>query len=303
MNKSVEKNTKTVVAIIISTVLPGTIRKHILPLTSSYIKLCYNPFFIAMGTTMRDFLNPEFILFGVYDKDAALKAEKFYKSLFKANFFRTSIENAELIKVSYNTFIGMKIVFANVVMELCEKIEGTNVDEVMNALKLAKTRLISDKYLDGGMGDGGGCHPRDNIAMSHLAQSKNLSFDWFESVMLAREKQTEWLAKLIMDENLPIVILGYTFKEESNIIVGSAAVLLKNILIEKGKEVEIFDPKLSEGEYEFSSKPKVYFIGTRHKIFKKYIFPIGSTVIDPWRFLKLNQKGVKYIGVGQSNKI
>ena len=300
LSKTIEKIKKEVVLVIISTVLPGTIRNHILPLTNEYMKICYNPYFIAMGTTIKDFLNPEFVLFGKHDEDAAKKVEAFYKTLFEAKFYKTSIENAELIKVSYNTFIGMKIVFANLIMEICHKTEGTDVDEVMNAIKISTNRLISDKYLDGGMGDGGGCHPRDNIAMSHLAKNQQLSYDWFESVMLAREYQTEWLSKLIINENLPIVILGYTFKEESNITVGSPAILLKNILIEKGKKVEMYDPKVESIDYKFTEEPKVYFIGSKHEKFKDYKFPKGSTVIDPWRYLKIKSNEVKYIGVGNN---
>jgi UDPglucose 6-dehydrogenase len=60
----------------------------------------------------------------------------------------------------------MKIVFANTLMEICDSLPGCNVDQVTDALKLADKRLISPAYLSGGMGDGGGCHPRDNIAMS-----------------------------------------------------------------------------------------------------------------------------------------
>ena len=110
---------KNKVVIIISTVLPGTISREIKPLLNKYVKLCYNPFFIAMGTTINDFLNPEIILFGVDDKHAAKKAEKFYKTINNSPFFKTSIENAELIKVCYNTFISTKIAFINTIMELC----------------------------------------------------------------------------------------------------------------------------------------------------------------------------------------
>ena len=157
------------IVIIISTVLPGTIEREIKPLLNEKVKLCYNPFFIAMGTTLPDFTNPEFVLFGVDDEDAAKKAEEFYKTIHDRPFFKTSIKSAELIKVAYNTFIGMKIVFANTMMEICYH-TGANVDEVSAAMGLATDRLMSTKYLYGGMGDGGGCHPRDNIAMSWLSR-------------------------------------------------------------------------------------------------------------------------------------
>ena len=84
--------------------------------------------------------------------------------------FECTLDEAELIKVSYNTFITMKICLANTVAEMSHKLNNINSDNVMDALKLANQRLISDKYLNGGMGDGGGCHPRDNIALSWLSQ-------------------------------------------------------------------------------------------------------------------------------------
>ena len=114
------------VVIIISTVLPGTIEREIMPIIkdNDKFKLCYNPFFIAMGTTVYDFLNPEFVLFGVYDKYAAETAEEFYKTIHNKPFYKTDIINAELIKVCYNTFIGMKIVYSNTIMEICHKNGG-----------------------------------------------------------------------------------------------------------------------------------------------------------------------------------
>ena len=61
-------------------------------------------------------------------------------------------------------------------------------------------RIISDRYLSGGMGDGGGCHPRDNIALSWLSDKLDLSFNWFDNIMMQRENQTDWLASLIEEQ-------------------------------------------------------------------------------------------------------
>ena len=224
---------ETVVAIN-STVLPGTVRRHIKPVISPLIRLCYNPSFIAMGTTMRDYLNPEFVLLGVDDPRSAIPVETFYSALTEAPICRMSIESAELTKVAYNTYIGMKIVFANTLMEICHKSPAANVDDVTGALKRAHRRLIGPQYLDGGMGDGGGCHPRDNIAMSWLAQQLPLSHDIFEDVMIARDNQTEWLADLMCAHDLPKAIVGYTFKAGTDLTVGSPALLLKAILQERG---------------------------------------------------------------------
>ena len=106
LSDEIEKQGVDKIVIVISTVLPGTIRNEIKPLLGQHTKLCYNPFFIAMGTTMRDFLKPEIVLFGVEDKDAAQTAKKFYRTLHHQPFYDTTIENAELIKVCYNTFIS-----------------------------------------------------------------------------------------------------------------------------------------------------------------------------------------------------
>lgn len=300
LSESIKLQTKDKVVIIISTVLPGTIEREIKPIIKDNpkFKLCYNPFFIAMGTTIYDFLNPEFVLFGVDDENAATIAEDFYKTLHDRPFYKTAIINAELIKVSYNTFIGMKIVFANTLMEICHK-NGGDVDQVIGGLKLATDRIISTKYLRGGMGDGGGCHPRDNIAMSWLAKELNLSHNFFEDIMKAREDQTEFLADLIMEQEGPYFILGKTFKEETNLTVGSPAILLFNILKERGVEVTHIDPFVDDVDFDLVKG--TYFVATRHKFFKYLDFPEGSTVIDVWRFMGESQNDkVKYIKVGKS---
>ena len=291
--------------VIISTVLPGTIRKKIIPIKSKYINICYNPFFIAMGNTINDFLKPEFILLGGNNKEANKKVIKFYKTINTSKVFSTTLENAELIKVSYNTFISTKISFINTIMEACHKLPNTNVDQVSSALKMASKRLISKAYLNGGMGDGGGCHPRDNIALSHLSEKLNLSFNWFDNIMMQREKQTEWLASLIVKnkKKMKVNILGKSFKDETNLITGSPSILLKNILLEKKINVQHWDPyvdfnfKEYEIKYSWKKNPQLYFIGTKHKIFKKFPFCKGSVVIDPWRIIEKN-KNIKLISVG-----
>ena len=293
------------VVIIISTVLPGTIRKEIMPLLNEHVKLCYNPFFIAMGTTRKDFENPEFVLFGKDDQDAYDLATQFYSTIHNKPVYGCSIEEAEMIKVTYNTYITMKICLANVVMEVSHKLDGINCDNVMKGLFMANERLISPKYLLGGMGDGGGCHPRDNIALSHLAQNLDLSIDWYENLMLTREKQTDWLADLIQQykSGMDIMILGKCFKKETNLTVGSPSILLKNILEERNETVEMYDPWVDgeEGKEAALDEAKLFFIGTNHDKFLDYTFPDGSIVIDPWRYLAVPEDGsYKVIQVGIS---
>jgi len=301
ISEEVDKIGEDRTVVIISTVLPGTVRREIKPLLSDHIKLCYNPFFIAMGTTIRDFLHPEFVLFGVDDQSAYKKASSFYSTLHSRPVYKCTIEEAEMIKVTYNTYITMKICMANAVMEIAHKLENIDCDKVMEGLFLANERLISPRYLYGGMGDGGGCHPRDNIALSWLAQKLDLSYDWYENLMMCREKQTDWLADLMEDWNLPKVILGKAFKPETNLTVGSPAVLLKNILEERGHVVEMYDPHLDKVKPEFEKS--VFLIGCKHNDFIEYEFPEGSVVLDPHRYINKDSAGknVTVIHIGKQN--
>lgn len=295
--ESAELLQKHTILVVISTVLPGTAERYIKPLLNPYITLCYNPFFIAMGTTRNDFENPEFVLLGCDDEVVGDTVEGFYKTIHSKPVFRTSIRNAELIKVIYNTFISTKIAFINTVQELCHK-TGCNVDAVSDALSLATERIVSSKYLRGGMPDGGGCHPRDNIALSWLAREKNLTFDWFENIMLQRERTIDWYKELIKEHIGSygrVTILGKSFKRGTNLTIGSPAVLLGNVLEESGIKVSFYDPHLGDtGPLESG----VFFVGTNHPQFETLLIPSGSTVIDPWGIVK-EQQNVKLVRVGR----
>ena len=299
LSKEIKKQGQDKIVVIISTVLPGTIRNEIKPLLNDHVKLCYNPFFIAMGTTRNDFENPEFVLFGMDDEDAYNKAKEFYATIHSKPVYKCSIEEAEMIKVTYNTYITMKICLANVVMEAAHKLENVNCDNVMKGLFLANERLMSPKYLLGGMGDGGGCHPRDNIALSWLAQKLDMSYDWYENLMICREDQTDWLADLIQEHrgDLPLTILGKCFKKETNLTVGSPSILLKNLLDERGRGfVDMYDPWVDD--YVLELEKRCYFIGTNHDKFLDYRFPAGSVVLDPWGMIQ-DQDNVEVIRIGR----
>jgi UDPglucose 6-dehydrogenase len=296
---------------IISTVMPGTIDELIRPILSDHIKLSYNPFFIAMGTVIPNFVNPEYVLLGTEDVDVANTMKDFYKTIHTKLVYETSIKNAELIKVAYNTFIGMKIVFANTMMEICHKIDA-DVDEVIDVLSLSTDRLISPKYLRGGMGDGGGCHPRDNIAMSWFSRKLGLSNDFFDDLMSAREGQSEWFAEMCSSYGRDIHILGKSFKPGTNIITGSPSILLYNILLRKLRNmiidrVMISDPIVNpelldeiKNEVESGDGHMVYFIGTKHECFKGYKFPKGCTVLDPFRYIE-SDGSFKLVSIGKSS--
>jgi UDPglucose 6-dehydrogenase len=257
-----------------------------------------------MGTAIRDFFHPEFVLCGVDDERSAETAEAFYRTIHDAPFRRTTLEEAEIIKVLYNTFVSTKIAFANTAMEICHHVPGANVDVVLGVLRDAHERLVSGKYLSAGMGDGGACHPRDNIALSHLSARLGLSFDWFRCIMQQRERQTDWLSDLIERHRRgrDVLILGRSFKPESDIVTGSPAVLLENILRERGLPVATWDPHVDPTTSPPRGRPLCYFIGTRHPELRTWPFEPGSVVIDPWRFVSVPD-GVDLISIGDGGPV
>jgi len=314
-----KKNTDQIVSVV-STVLPGTMDREIIPIirgSKDRIKLAYNPFFIAMGTTIEDFLYPEFVLLGMDDPEAIKVVRDFYKLILdwsgefhlKPEIFECSIKTAEAIKVLYNTYITQKIIFANAAMELCHK-TGADVDDLIDALSLGTKRITSPMYMRGGMGDGGGCHPRDNIALSAIARQNNMSYDWWGNLMIAREKQTDFLVEIIMSVHkltaFPVVILGKAFKPETNLTIGSPSILLYNILQESlvhSDCIDIWDPHVDGGVVTWGT-PTIFFIGTKHECFKRYPkeeFPEKSIVIDPWRYIP-DQEGIEVIRIGEAKK-
>jgi UDPglucose 6-dehydrogenase len=286
------------VVAIISTVLPGTLRRWVMPWANRYTHVCHTPFFEAMGSVVGDFFNREFALCGAEDAKAAATMARFYESVTDAPQVFVSLESAEAIKVFYNTFASLKVVFANTVMEVCHKTPGADCDEVADGLALATQRLLSPMYLRGGMGDGGVCHPRDNIALSWLAQDRNMSFDLFGAVMHAREAQAEWLVDLMCQHDLPKVILGKSFKAGSNITTGSACVLVANLLRERGIEPVMVDPRVDVAEPMAFDKPAAFLVAMNHPEFRDLSFPEGSVVIDVWRYMPQQPSGVTLIPVG-----
>lgn len=281
---------KHVTLAVISTVLPGTSQRELLPLLDrNWVRFAYNPLFIAMGTTIRDYLKPEFVLIGADDARTGNVIAGYYEKLHDAPHSRVSVASAELAKVSYNTFIGMKIVFANTLMQVAEHL-AANVDEVTETLSLATDRLISPAYMRAGMGDGGACHPRDNIALSWLSRQLFMDYDLFGDVMRIREQQTRWLAHYVVRSAayhnfLPIVVLGTAFKAETNITTGSCSVLLVECLkAEKGvldHGLWTIDPEVT-GTDLMPEGPAVYVHATPHKKFRELEFAEGSVMVDPW---------------------
>jgi UDPglucose 6-dehydrogenase len=279
------------VVAVISTVLPGTLRR----VNPGIKRLVYNPSFIAMGTVMRDFLNPEFVLVGSDSMIGASVVRTVYGDLsIWAPHQAVSLESAELAKVAYNAAIGVKLAVANVIGEIAQRVPGADADEVATVLEHAHRRVASGAYLRAGMGDGGACHPRDQMAMSWLARELGVHYDLFTAIMDEREQHAQWLAQMLgswsFGHNLPIVILGIAYKAGSHLTDGSHALLVARCLDVIGQRCTL----INRGE---PVEPAVFLIGCAHEEIFSYRFPAGSVVIDPWRWVP-DQEGVKVIRLG-----
>ncbi len=231
------------ILVLVSTVLPGTIRREFAPLLTN-TKLIYNPYLIAMGTVGFDMLNPEMIMLGTRkgNYDTAHKAqylENFYFQLCD-NMPRIEFgtwEEAEGIKIFYNTFISNKIALVNMIQDVAERLGNMNVDKVTRALSKSTKRIISPAYMKAGMGDGGACHPRDNIALRWLAQKLDLGYDLFEGIMTARERQAEGMAKAILKHGTNIFFTSDTYKSGTDLVDGSYSLLVQHYVLKHGGNI------------------------------------------------------------------
>lgn len=296
VNKHVNKDQ---LIVLISTVLPGTIRKEFISLIPNG-RFIYNPYLIAMGTVKWDMVNPEMVIIGTEDGsmtgDAKLLLD-FYKTFIKpgTRYEVGTWDEAEGIKIFYNTFISTKVALVNMIQDVAEKNGNMNVDVVTGALERSTYRILGPAYMKAGMGDGGGCHPRDNIALRYMAENLGLGYDLFDAIMNAREKQAKNLAKRLVTEadksNLPIVILGKAFKPDVEYIDGSSSILTAHYCESFGDRYKVtFDPK--------DPIKAVYLLAHMGK-YHDYDFPTDSVVIDPWRAFRSN-KEIKIIHYGDT---
>src|SRR5207245_1039686 len=143
--------------VLTSTVLPGASRYGLLPIherssgkrCGDDFGFCYSPEFVALGSVIRDFLHPDFLLIGEYDRRSGDELEAHYRDIVVngAGAARMSVENAELAKISVNAYVTTKITFANMLAEICDRMPGGDVDVVSNAIGLDSR--IGRKYLTG----------------------------------------------------------------------------------------------------------------------------------------------------------
>lgn len=287
--------------VLISTVLPGTVRRHLRPLITD-ARFIYNPYLIAMGSVKWDMVNPECLIIGTEDGsltgDASLLID-FYAPIME-NDPRVNVgtwDEAEAIKVFYNTFISAKIGLVNMIQDVAEKNGNINVDVVTDALKAATSRITGPRYLTAGMGDAGACHPRDNIALRFLAERLDLGYDLFHAIMYSRDQQAKNMAlklvSLSTQHQLPVIIHGRAYKPYVDYTIGSYSELVGHFVEEAGVQVKYADPLtgdiVADGTVAvvlLAHSAPVTYLGTGVTVTDNafyFEFGSGSILLDPWR--------------------
>jgi UDPglucose 6-dehydrogenase len=287
-------NPKKTTIVLISTVLPGTIRREFAPVLK--YPLIYNPYLIAMGTVKEDMRNPEMIIIGNETGCIDLRLDALmviYKNICstQVRMVTGTWEEAEAVKIFYNTFISAKLSLVNMIQDVAESLGHMNVDVVTKALADSTKRIMSPMYMTAGMGDGGPCHPRDNIALRYLAEQYDLGYDLFDTIMLSRERQAENLAKAILGYGPNVIILGKGYKPNTPLVDGSYSLLVGHYLQKHGGAVQYYDPYTGNTVLEKVDNP-VYLIGYISDWVRSFQFVSGSTIVDPWRSLVVTDKTI-----------
>ncbi len=278
----------TQLVVLISTVLPGTIRTLLRPKITN-ARFIYNPYLIAMGTTKWDMVNPEMVIIGTEDgtaTDDSLELVNFYIPLMQNNprYELGTWEEAESIKIFYNTFISTKVAIVNMIQDVAEKSGNMSVDVVTGALERSTQRITGPAYMRAGMGDGGACHPRDNIALSYLAEKLDLGYDLFDGITRAREVQAENLAKTLLKYGKNVTIIGKAYKPRVPYTHGSSSLLVGYYIEQHGGSVNYYDEHT--GDLDLAEDwTDVYLIGYWDDYVDKLKFSDENiaTVVDPWR--------------------
>jgi UDPglucose 6-dehydrogenase len=228
-------------------------------------RVASNPEFLREGTAVDDFFHPDRIVIGVEDKESEDQLRELYRPILEGrfrcpvhqpncppaatpDFVVTTIASAELIKHASNSFLGLKISYANVLADLCERLGG-NVDEVTRAVGLDPR--IGGQFLKAGLGFGGFCLPKDIQAFVNLSERAGVDFGLLKEAekvnkqrvdrLLEKVKRALWVMK-----GKQIGVLGIAFKPNTDDIRLSPAVEVIRRLLAEGVEVRATDPEAME---------------------------------------------------------
>jgi len=240
--------------VLISTVMPGStggviqgkLEKDSGLTCGADFGLCYVPSFVALGSVVRNFLRPDYLLVGESDPIAGDVLEKLYSRVCEnePSLMRMNFVNAEVTKLATNAFVSTKITFGNMLAQVCEGLPEAHVDKITAALGM-DTR-IGEKYLKGGIGYGGPCLVRDNVALAALADSIGSRALLAEATHQANQQEVSRLANLIKSKRADggtVGILGLSYKPGTDVVESSQGLLLAQELASEGIPVATYDPE------------------------------------------------------------
>lgn len=239
--------------VLTSTLLPGdceadvisTLEQHSGKSCGKDFGFCYSPLFIAIGSVINNLLHPDFFLVGEFDKQSGDLLESFYRSVCdnEAPVRRMSIPSAELTKISINSYITMKITFANMLGEVAEHIWGVDIDDVTGAL--GSDRRIGSAYLRSGLGYGGPCFPRDNRAFAQMALSRGVHAPFAHKTDEYNRSIIQRLVRnitSIASTHDVIAIVGTSYKPGTAFAEESQAIDIARALTHAGYTVHVHNP-------------------------------------------------------------
>lgn len=277
-----------------------------------------NPEFLREGTAVHDFLNPDRIVVGSDDREAALRVASLYEGI-AAPVLITDAASAETIKYASNAFLATKLSFVNAIASICEEV-GADVRDVMQGL--GYDRRIGHEFLKPGPGWGGSCFPKDTAALLRTAELVNYDFTLLRSVIDSNVQQLDRTTTKITEglkENDTIAIWGLTFKALTDDLRDSPSLEIISRLISLGYRIRAYDPTVKEGVKGFPSLEicetelaacagaRVLAVLTEWENFR-WVDPIevnhvmvGNRVVDARNLLDRSvwrSAGFRYVGVG-----
>jgi len=245
--------------VIVSTVLPGSTRYGLIQKLAVECPeksvgkdygICYSPEFIALGTVIKDMLSPDMVLIGEFDSRSGHTLKEFYRQFFVNDppYHRMTLENAELAKIAVNTFVTMKITFANMIQSICTAMPGGNVDHVTDALGCDER--IGSKFFKGGLGFGGPCLPRDNRALDFVCRQLDVGYTIPRAIDDINRQIPASILKMVEKRlgdrgnkisETSVLVCGVTYKTDTPIAEESQAVEIANLFLCRGAQVAVAD--------------------------------------------------------------
>lgn len=333
IGQAIKSKSSRHLVVLTSTVMPGATGSVIkdkleeasgLSVGGDRIGLCYSPEFIALGSVINDMRNPDFILIGESDKRSGNLLQLIYETscAYVPVCYRMNFVNAELSKIAVNTFVTTKISYANMLADLCSKLEGADVDVVTDAVG-ADTR-IGKKYLKGAVSYGGPCFPRDNRAFSALGKRVGADCGLAVATDALNSRQVDRLVaavELVDPDAKTVGVLGLSYKPDTHVIEQSAGVDLVRELRQRGYDVAAYDP-MAGSEAKKLTDVSDSVVATSAEALRQCDVAIVTTpwnefkaldtrslegvksIIDPWRILDADciPAGTNLLSLGRSDQ-